>query len=304
MAARGKSKAPVASGQIATFEAYQAVVARTDETKKRIVSLLGLVGEIGDLHSMIKKLIIQEDSPTFRDELREEFGDVLWYLTSLALLYKLSLSEIATANVAKAEALYSEGTRAVFDAKYPADERFPRQFTVSFIQKPVERGVYVRITVNDVVIGDALTDNAHIDDGYRFHDAFHLAYAAVLGWSPVLRAILRRKRKSNSKIDEVEDGARAATVEEAVSIFVFNHAPERNWYADPAAIDIGLLKTIRRLTNGLEVRTASAKQWRSAIHQGFKVFSALRDNMGGSVDVDLDKQLLTYRPPDNAAMAR
>ncbi|MGW7530630.1 hypothetical protein ACWGJ5_46485, partial [Streptomyces sp. NPDC054783] len=31
---------------------------------------------------------------------------------------------------------------------------------------------------------------ARVEDDYRFHDAFHLAHAAVLGWSPVSRFLL------------------------------------------------------------------------------------------------------------------
>lgn len=59
---------------------------------------------------------------------------------------------------------------------------------------------------------------------YRFHDVFHLAYAAVLGWSPVLRALLKCKRKSHPWLDENQDGARAILIEEGISTFVFNHA--------------------------------------------------------------------------------
>ena len=46
-------------------------------------------------------------------------------------------------------------------------------------------------------------------DGYRYHDIFHIANAVFLGWSPVVRALLRCKRKSQPHIDENEDGARA-----------------------------------------------------------------------------------------------
>jgi hypothetical protein len=45
-------------------------------------------------------------------------------------------------------------------------------------------------------LGDDLTDNAYVDDGYRFHDVIHLALIAHLGWSPVVRGLMRRKRKS------------------------------------------------------------------------------------------------------------
>jgi NTP pyrophosphatase (non-canonical NTP hydrolase) len=284
---------------ITTFSQYQRVVDRTDEKKQRLVSLLGLVGEVGDLHSMMKKLMLQKENPTFRADLREEFGDVLWYLTSLAALYKISLEEIAQSNAKKAESLYLEGSIAQFDASYPPDERLPRQFRVTFLEKPAHAGVIVRITVNGVGIGDPLTDNAHEDDGYRYHDVFHLAYAAVLGWSPVVRNLLQRKRKSKKAIDEVEDGGRARVVEEAIAIFIFNQAADRGWYKDESAIDLGLLKTVRRLTNGLEVQSCTAKQWKRAIFQGFAAFTKLRDSNGGHIDVDLDRQSIAYAQNDS-----
>jgi hypothetical protein len=144
------------------------------------------------------------------------------------------------------------------------------------------------------VIGDTLTDNAHKDDGYRYHDVFHLAYAAVLGWSPVVRGLLRRKRKSVARVDEIEDGGRAAVVEEAISILVFNEAAQRGWFKEESSVDIGLLKTIMRLTAGLEVQRCTAKQWKAAILQGYAAFNQLQSRHGGRVDVDLDRQTLQY----------
>ncbi len=293
--ARVKKSSSRNLNHMTTFSEYQKMVERTDERKQRTISLLGLVGEIGDLHSMVKKLLIQKDNPTFREQMREEFGDVLWYLTSLAVLYKIPLQEIAKANAQKAESLYSLGSKIEFDKNYPDDERLPRQFMVNFYEKPLDRSVYVKISVNGIVVGDALTDNSHIDDGYRYHDIFHLGYAAVLGWSPVIRSLLRCKRKSDVKVDEVEDGARARIIEEAVSIFIFNHAEERDWYSDASSVDIGMLKIVRRMVSGLEVKACTAKQWQSAIFQGYKVFLKLKHNCGGNVIVDLDRQKLEYK---------
>lgn len=295
---------PSPPSALSTFSEYQKMVERTDEKRQRAISLMGLVGEVGDLHSMMKKLLLQKDNPSFRSDLREEFGDLLWYLTSLASLYKIPLEEIAQANAAKAESLYSEGSVHHFDATYPPDERLPRKFIVNFYEKPLERSLYVKVSVNDVVIGDALTDNAHEDDGYRYHDVFHLAYAAVLGWSPVTRGLLKCKRKSDTKVDEVEDGARAGIIEEAVSILIFNQAEERGFYADRSSIDIGLLKTIRRMVNGLEVRACTAKQWQSAICQGYAAFLELKRSGGGDVVVDLDRQKLQYRQQPNGKARR
>src|SRR6185369_13468344 len=111
---------------------------------------------------------------------------------------------------------------------------------------------YVFQQCNGINIGSALTDNRMTDDDYRFHDVFHLAYAAVLGWSPVLRALLRRKRKSRPQIDEVEDGARAGIIEEAVSTLVFNNAARHLFYEGMEGIDYELLKAVRRMVAGLE----------------------------------------------------
>lgn len=288
---------------IRTFAEYQAMVERTDERKKVIVSLLGLAGELGDLNSTFKKLVLQRDSRTLRGDLREDIGDILWYLTSLAVLHKIPLQEVARESARKAERLYSQGEVNHFDDGFDEEERLPRQFSVTFSEKRNAKQVLVRIMVSGVIVGDTLTDNAHKGDGYRYHDVFHLAYAAVLGWSPVIRSLLRRKRKSNSRIDEIEDGGRAAVVEEAISVLVFNEAPQRAWYSEESSVDIGLLKTIIRLTAGLEVHSCTAKQWKAAILQGYSAFKQLQQHRGGTVDVDLDRQTLTCHPPPVAGDA-
>lgn len=290
------------SGQkpIRTFAEYQAMVERTDESKKVIVSLLGLAGELGDINSTFKKLVLQSDSRTLRADLREDIGDILWYLTSIAVLHKIPLQEVARESARKAERLYSQGEVNHFDDGFDEEERLPRQFSVTFSEKRNAKQLLVRIMVSGVIVGDTLTDNAHKGDGYRYHDVFHLAYAAVLGWSPVIRRLLRRKRKSNSRIDEIEDGGRAAVVEEAISVLVFNEAPQRGWYSKASSVDIGLLKTIIRLTAGLEVHRCTAKQWKAAIVQGYSAFNQLREHCGGTVDVDLDRQSLTYHSPSGS----
>ena len=79
-------------------------------------------------------------------------------------------------------------------------------------------------------IGDRLTDNAVTPDDYRFHDVFHFAYVAVLSWSPVLRSLLRLKRKSDPEIDEAQDGARAMLIEEGITTWIFGVAGELNFF--------------------------------------------------------------------------
>ncbi|MFX5743284.1 pyrophosphatase, partial [Acinetobacter baumannii] len=81
--------------------------------------------------------------------------------------------------------------------------------TIDVYERTVRGQVFVYQRSGGVFVGDRLTDNAAEPDDYRFHDVFHYAYIAVLGWSPVIRSLLRLKRKSVPKIDEVDDGARA-----------------------------------------------------------------------------------------------
>src|SRR4051812_1270503 len=101
----------------------------------------------------------------------------------------------------------SRGSR--HDDGFPDAERLPVYIRAQFL----EDGKTVRLIVDGNMVGDKLTDKAAVEDGYRFHDAFHLAYAAVLGWSPILRALLRRRRRSNAEVDEREDGGRAQMIE-------------------------------------------------------------------------------------------
>jgi hypothetical protein len=74
------------------------------------------------------------------------------------------------------------------------------------------------VYLNGQQIGAKLTDNAYEDDGYRFHDIFHLSYLTILGWSPVVDSMLGIK----TNIEKNED--RAQMREEIISFIVFNHA--------------------------------------------------------------------------------
>ena len=87
-----------------------------------------------------------------------------------------------------------------FDEGFPVEERLPRSLTVEIFEREAKNGKrYVVQRCNGIFVGDHLTDNIMKPDDYRFHDAFHYAYAAVLGWSPVIRALFRLKRKSERR---------------------------------------------------------------------------------------------------------
>lgn len=282
------------------FRQYQREARQTNripEDATEITPLLGLAGEAGELLSEYKKHLRDRDVHPLRAErIDEELGDLLWYISTVATNFNLDLNRIAENNLTKARDRWTElhGTpRDPFDKRAKATERLPRQFDVHLVESTSDRQVQVRGYVGDQQVGDPLTDNAYVNDGYRFHDVFHLGYAAVLGWSPVTRALLKRKRKSNKKIDEVEDGGRARAVEEGISAFVFEYAREHNWLEGATRVDSDLLKMIKTATRHLEVSDCTASEWERAILAGFEAWRTIDRNQGGWVHVDLDKRTIT-----------
>lgn len=211
---------------------------------------------------------------------------------------KLDLDKVLTYNLRKVRGMFGPDTirpAPRFDGKFPDYEQLPRKMAVQFLER--NRGqdrVEVVLRVHDLNIGDRLTDNAAKDDGYRFHDAFHFAYAATLGWSPVVRATFRCKRKSDSKTDEVQDGARAAIIEEAVSQTVFDYARDHSMLKGLDRIDHGILRVVQRMVRGLEVERCGLWEWQRAILVGFEAFRALRANNGGWLKLDAETRALTF----------
>ncbi|MCB4767102.1 nucleotide pyrophosphohydrolase [Ancylobacter sp. Lp-2] len=185
-----------------------------------------------------------------------------------------------------------------FDEKYPAKERLPRVIRMRFREETSGIRVQVIQEMDGVQIGDAVTDNRHPPDDYRFHDVFHLSYAAILGWSPSLRGLLRVKRKSDPAVDENEDGARASLIEEGISTWVFNHGQRHQFFRNVTAVDYHLLKAIKELVCGYEVDKLPMWQWEMAILDGFRVFRELREHRGGTVTADLNAHTLTFQAPE------
>jgi NTP pyrophosphatase (non-canonical NTP hydrolase) len=91
-----------------TFEEYQAEASQTAHYPKRLSNLeyptLGLTGEAGEVANIVKK--IQRDfdgvlTDEVRGKLKDELGDVLWYICACADELGLTLDEIAAFNVGK-----------------------------------------------------------------------------------------------------------------------------------------------------------------------------------------------------------
>jgi hypothetical protein len=143
--------------------------------------------------------------------------------------------------------------------------------------------------------GDDLNDNAYTKDGYGYHDVIHLAFAAVLGWSPLVRKMLGVKRKSNPKVDRIEDGGRAIATEEGLSAMIFAYVRDYNFLEGKSSVSTGLLRMIHNMARHLEVSACTSGEWEAAIIRGFKVWREVKKNRGGTVDVDLDKRTIKLR---------
>ncbi|MBK0110962.1 nucleoside triphosphate pyrophosphohydrolase family protein [Delftia sp. S67] len=238
----------------------------------------------------------------------ELLAKLLADLVTVGWMFELKFADIATTNLEKFESRWPKaGTQYIppFDEKSPSHEKFERRFEVSFIERFYNEGQdnerpYVIQQIRNVNIGDRLTDNRTELDGYRFHDVFHLAYVAHLGWSPVIRSLLKIKRKSDPKLDENEDGARAAIIEEGIATWIFNHADRHDFYENTeiGKLEYGLLKQVQDMVEGYEVAVCPLWQWERAILDGFKVFRQLRDSGSGVVTVDMEMHSVTFAPLD------
>jgi NTP pyrophosphatase (non-canonical NTP hydrolase) len=283
---------------------YQKAATRTDQRpgsdlEAVTIALLGLAGEAGSVATEYKKQLRDGAAHhAAKIRIREELGDVLWYIANLCEKFGLDLDDVAVANLHKVADRWRESPHIEpFDSDYPSGEQLPREGRFDFRLQTVDAGRIVSVMSRDgTPVGDPLTDAARVEDGYRFHDAFHLAYVAILGWSPVMRALMRCKRKSDSVTDEAEDGGRAIAVEEGISALVFAYASSHNYLEGINRVDHQLLDTIHLLVSGLEVSVLRAADWERAILTGFKVWRALNASGGGIVQLDADGRTLQVIP--------
>lgn len=267
-----------------------------DVGKHEVIPMLGLVGEVGGLLGEYKKLL--RDGAThrkFHDEVGEELGDILWYVANVASKFGLDLGEIADQNLAKVRDrwLAPGKARKVYDDDQEEGARLPRVFEYLFEHRLVDGTTKIVLVdrLGGGTTGDPLTDNAYDDDGYRYHDALHLAFAACLGWSPILRKLFRvQKRLDHRKpeqFDEVEDGGRAQVIEEAIVAAAYVYAADHDFLDGVSGVDWQLLRHIKNLTANVEVNDRTTWEWNDVLLRGFAVWRQLRETGGGVVRGDL-----------------
>ncbi|GAB3077598.1 nucleoside triphosphate pyrophosphohydrolase family protein [Intrasporangium mesophilum] len=314
-----------------TLDAYAELAAETDQEitvgvdpHSLSVPMLGLAGEVGTLLAEEKKRYRRDsrikDWPSF---VGVELGDLLWYTAAVARHAGLGLAELAERDLKRAirsSSLSADDGKesSTFDETFPATERVPRQLHLRFQERTVKGQAVVTMTLLAATpnafpkgpiprgedkfqgfkvgeaLGDQVTDNSRRVDAYRYHDAIHLGFLAVLGWSPNLRGLLHVKRKSDAAIDEAEDGARAIFAEEGIAAILAKQATLSRRFEAPNLVPEDLLDLIALVVEDLEVSSLPYRMWREAISQGFTVMKQLSDARGGYVLADLDARTLQY----------
>ncbi|MGF6849436.1 hypothetical protein QFZ51_004671 [Chitinophaga sp. W3I9] len=182
-----------------------------------------------------------------------------------------------------------------FDTAFDELEQIPRRFSITFKEVGIGGKGEVRVILNDTKqLGDIINDNSYENDFYRYHDIFHYSFATLLGWSPCARVMMRRKRKSDDLVDEIEDGARATITEEALSMVIFNEAKRKDFFENASKVSRTTLRIIKEMTENFEVRVRTSKEWENAILKAYEVFRLLINNNGGRVEFDAHKKEITY----------
>ena len=257
-----------------------------------IRSALSLAEQVGRISKAYEGLLgARNTKPKFDSQLRKALSSLLADVRLITSLHELSMVDVAQDNLTKVAQRWviPRADSASSEEMWPEleSEILPVRFEATLTDEDGRVSIVFSVADKPIpTVADSLTDNAYDPDGYRFHDVFHLAYAAVLNWSPVTRRLLRRKRKSDPRVDEVEDGGRAAVIEEGISALVFAYAARHRNLEGVKTIEGSLLRTIRDMTEHLEVRERTAAEWQDAIIQGFQVWRRMVEGGGGSVRVD------------------
>jgi NTP pyrophosphatase (non-canonical NTP hydrolase) len=237
-----------------TFEALQPELISRDgaPTPAFEATLLQLAGEVGALLS-------DQHAGKLKDNQAALAGHLVTVLRRLIQAANEAGVTLEAAAIKNRSKIFDRWPKVrtypiPFDDESDADEQLPRALTIDIFEKEIRGQPFVFQRCNGILVGDRLTDNAIEPDDYRFHDVFHFAHVAVLGWSPVIRALLKLKRKSEPKVDEAQDGARANLIEEGVTTWIFGQAQQLEFFKGLRVGDLplDLLKHIREFVTGYE----------------------------------------------------
>jgi NTP pyrophosphatase (non-canonical NTP hydrolase) len=295
-----------------TFDEYQEIAFLTARTKGRelIGVCLAVLWQLGAelLRKTLPAIELSLNQNVADRSVNVVLGEIAWHLSAVASVLELSLNDVIAKNIEKVNFRANRDNPTPHHDDDREDfERLPRRFEISFVT--VRKGE-TRMYFRGKKLGDDLDNNYRQDDGYRFHDVMHLANVAHLGWSPVLRALMGKKRKSrDDQVDAVEDGARARIVEELVLKAIHSEgtrlANEANrcpadgpapTFPARGVITFRLLKNLRDYVVGHEVWKNQYWEWEDAIFDGSAIYHRLRLEQQGTVTVDMDARKIEYSP--------
>lgn len=95
------------------MQEYQEHVKRTcattehEETIK--LALIGLQGELGEIAEPLKKYLWGGHALPARSSLKDEIGDLLWYLATLCNTLNIDLEQVMQRNIEKLRQRYPDG---------------------------------------------------------------------------------------------------------------------------------------------------------------------------------------------------
>jgi len=295
-----------------TFDEYQKIAFLTARTRGRelIRVCLAVLWQLGAelLRKTLPAIELSLNQNVADRSINVVLGEITWHLSTVASVLEVSLNEVIAKNIEKVNFRAKRDNPTPHHDEDREDfERLPRRFEIGFVT--VRKGES-RMYFRGKKLGNDLNNNYRQDDGYRFHDVMHLANVAHLGWSPVLRALMGKKRKSRSdQVDAVEDGARAQIVEELVLKAIHSEgtrlADETNrcpadgpapTFPARGVITFRLLKNLRHYVFGHEVWKNQYWEWEDAIFYGSAIYHNLRLEQQGTVTVDMDARKIEYSP--------
>lgn len=89
------------------FEEYQEAAVKTaiyNRNYSIIYPVLGLANEAGEVVGKVKKVLRDNDgefTPEYKEAIKDELGDVLWYIAATARDLDITMNDIAQRNIDK-----------------------------------------------------------------------------------------------------------------------------------------------------------------------------------------------------------
>lgn len=289
------------------FDEFQQAARRTDSIplsgdEKLNFLLMGLTDEVGQISGLIKKFMRNDIAVEGKiNDLASRLGDVLWYVAICADHLGTSMSKLAEDNLAFINRRWTHPQDSLFSTRrefLSADgEKLPDRLEFFFERQVVEGIVKMRLSLPGYgQVGDVVDDNEYKEDHYRFHDIIHIGMMACLRWSPVFRKLLSKKRKNDSTIDRVEDGAKARDIEEALSVLIFDYFEQNDFLESATSIDTNFLCGLRTIAGKREIAGITEKQWEDLMMQSARAIREMIKAKQGVLIADLSGGRVEFKP--------